>query len=622
VVPSRDDGPSVLPFRPSEPVASRFAGSRRGGAFAIALVILVVASSVVWASPQLQVSPGPLASAHAKLEGITNCQQCHEAGRTLSAERCLTCHRPIASRMAAKSGVHRAVTGECQRCHVEHRGADADLRRLNRQTFDHAAETGFALDGLHAKPTVTCASCHKKRTFLAARPACDSCHADPHKGKLGLDCTKCHRTTVAFKQSRTQFDHATARFPLTGAHRGVACEKCHVDRVFRGLAFDDCTPCHKNSHRRPLGRTCASCHVTERWAAAASGFDHVKTGFTLAGAHVQVACAKCHTAGVRTALAHDRCAACHSNPHRESVREDCGKCHNESGFRKATFDHAARTGFALLDRHAGLECRKCHTSLSAPDVPLALKALDFRGASRDCGSCHKDQHKGEFGRFCESCHRPATFKTAGFTHPRAQEFFAGSHQGLTCAKCHVRPADPRIPRPGPEPAPGRATPPSTACSACHADVHLGQVGAACDRCHSVDAPKFKPTRFSHDAGPFPLAGKHAVAACVKCHPSQTAAFPSGAGTATRLRPVSNECRACHQDVHLGQVEGTCARCHTAATFKVTSFDHVGLDNLFGVATHSRLPCRSCHKTETGRFPAGWGTALRLRVGRTCLECHP
>ena len=626
-MPSRRGGLPVASFRLPEPAApkparTRSVGIRSAGIWLVALTLLLAASSLAAAAPQLQVSPGPLASAHGKLEGITNCQKCHDAGRELAADRCLACHRPIADRIAAKKGVHRAVAGDCRRCHAEHRGADADLRRLDRTAFDHAAETGFALDGLHAKLATNCASCHKTRSFLAARPACDSCHADPHKAKLGRDCAKCHRTTVAFKQSRTQFDHATARFQLTGAHREVACEKCHADRAFRGLAFDDCTPCHKASHRRTMGPACSSCHVTERWAAAARGFDHAKSGFTLVGAHTQVACAKCHSAGVRTALAHDRCAACHANPHRESVREDCGKCHGETTFRKGTFDHAARTGFALAGRHDGLECRKCHTSLSAPDVPLALKVLDFRGASRDCGSCHKDQHKGEFGRFCESCHRPATFKTAGFTHPRAQEFFAGSHQGLTCAKCHVRPADPRIPRPGPEPSPGRATPPSTACSACHADVHLGQVGAACDRCHSVDAPKFKPTRFSHDAGPFPLAGKHAVAACVKCHPSQTAAFPSGAGTAKRLRPVSNECRACHQDVHLGQVEGTCARCHTAATFKVTSFDHVGLDNLFGVATHSRLPCRSCHKTETGRFPAGWGTALRLRVGRTCLECHP
>jgi hypothetical protein len=612
-VPNRGDAPTVSWSR-------RLASTARGSALLLALLLAVAGRSA--ASPQLQVSPGPLSGAHAKFEGITNCQKCHDAGRALSAARCLACHKPIADRIARKSGVHRAVAGDCSRCHAEHRGTDADLRRLDRQTFDHATETGFALDGLHGKVAANCAACHKTRSFIAARPACDSCHADVHKGTLRGDCTRCHRTTIAFKQTRTAFDHATARFQLTGAHRDVACEKCHVDRVYRPLVFDDCSSCHKVSHRRTLGRTCVSCHVTDRWAAAARGFDHGRSGFALAGAHAQVACAKCHTSGVRNALAHDRCGACHANLHRASVQEDCGKCHNETDFRKASFDHSTRTGFPLAGRHEGLECRKCHTSLSAPDVPLASKVLDFRGSSRDCGTCHKDQHKGEFGRSCESCHRALTFKAAGFVHPRAAEFFAGRHQGLTCAKCHVRPADPRVPRPPSDPLPGRATPPSMACGTCHADVHIGQVGPACDRCHTVAAPKFQPERFSHDAGVFPLAGRHATTACVKCHPLQIAAFPAGTGTAKRLLPVSGECLSCHRDPHLGQVEGSCARCHTAATFKMASFQHVGLDNLFGVATHARLPCRSCHKTETGRFPAGWGTGMRLRVGRTCLECHP
>lgn len=36
-------------------------------------------------------------------------------------------------------------------------------------------------------------------------------------------------------------------------------------------------------------------------------------------------------------------------------------------------------------------------------------------------------------------------------------------------------------------------------------------------------------------------------------------------------------------------------------------------------------CRSCHtdchKKETGTFPAGAGTAIRFRVGTTCVACH-
>jgi hypothetical protein len=160
-----------------------------------------------------------------------------------------------------------------------------------------------------------------------------------------------------------------------------------------------------------------------------------------------------------------------------------------------------------------------------------------------------------------------------------------------------------------------------ACSACHADVHLGQVGAACDRCHAVDAERFAPSRFSHAAASFALTGKHQAVACVKCHPPETRAFPGGSGTAKRLKPMAGECQACHKDPHLGQVAPRCATCHSTATFALTSYAHPGLEYTFSVGSHDRLPCKSCHKTETRQYPNGWGTALRLTVGRTCKDCH-
>ncbi len=110
------------------------------------------------------------------------------------------------------------------------------------RTFNHAAETGFrARRPARARRATNCAACHKTRSFLDARPACSTCHADVHKGALGTDCTRCHSTKVAFKQSRTQFDHTTARFQLTGAHREVACASCHKTSAFRGVEFATCS---------------------------------------------------------------------------------------------------------------------------------------------------------------------------------------------------------------------------------------------------------------------------------------------------------------------------------------------------------------------------------------------
>ncbi len=88
-------------------------------------------------------SPGKLSKPHAKLEGLDNCQKCHEPGRKVTAEKCLACHQPVAERIAAKKGVHRDVRGDCVSCHVEHAGVDAELRPFDPKTFDHKAETGI-----------------------------------------------------------------------------------------------------------------------------------------------------------------------------------------------------------------------------------------------------------------------------------------------------------------------------------------------------------------------------------------------------------------------------------------------------------------------------------------------
>jgi hypothetical protein len=568
---------------------------------------------------QVPIAPGPLAKAHATLEGVGNCSKCHEAGQELSPDRCLTCHKPIADRMARRVGVHRDVTGRCEACHMEHRGVGADLRPMDTRRFNHAIETGFALENRHAKLAANCSACHKKRSFLDARTACSSCHKDVHKGSLGTDCTKCHSTEAVFKDARRDFNHSRAAFQLTGAHQRAACEKCHAAGVFKGLRFDTCSSCHKTPHRNELGPSCTACHTTASWTTRT--IEHGRTGFALAGAHQQLACAKCHTSGVRTALRFDTCSACHANPHRSSVKDDCRKCHTEASFKGGKFDHATQTGFALTGRHEPLACRKCHTGIAAADAPMAQKLIDFSGASPACVTCHKDEHKGDFGRTCDGCHRSDTFKAAGFVHPRTPAFYAGRHAGVPCVKCHTRPADIQAARAGLPAVPPRAKNPATTCDACHADPHLGQVGTACERCHAIDAAKFAASRFSHDSARFKLSGRHKTIECAKCHVSETRAYPSGTGTARRFSAISSECLACHKDPHLGQVDLQCATCHGTSSFKLLAYTHRGMDDLFA-GFHGRLSCRSCHKTETGQFPAGPGTAMRLKLSRACVACHP
>jgi hypothetical protein len=307
----------------------------------------------------------------------------------------------------------------------------------------------------------------------------------------------------------------------------------------------------------------------------------------------------------------DQCSACHVNVHRESIKGDCRACHTEATFTAASFDHGKRTGFALEGKHDGLACARCHTNVSGTSVPLAKKVLDYRGAETACVSCHgdKDPHKGQFGRRCDACHRPSTFNVKDFRHPRAPDFYGGQHGAVACEKCHV-----------PVGMPTRAEAPSMECVSCHSDVHIGQLGNACERCHAVAGAKFAAVNFSHERSRFALTGKHRTTDCAKCHRTETRAFLGRTGTAVSFKPVSTECRVCHTDPHLGQVDARCETCHQTTSFAVTAFVHRGLDDFFG-GFHGKYACADCHKMESGRFPAGEGKAVRFQVGRTCTSCH-
>jgi hypothetical protein len=598
------------------------------------------------------ISPGPLSRPHAGLEGLSKCQSCHERGQKVTAEKCLACHRPIADRIARRSGVHASVRGDCVTCHSEHAGVDGELRPFDQKGFNHAAVTRFALDGKHAPVAGQCASCHKARSFLTLKSSCSSCHMDVHRGALGPDCAACHSTKTAFKDLGGQFNHAKAAFPLLGAHRAVACAACHVNGRFKGLKFAACTDCHRDPHarpavigvaaaqRQPFGPTCTACHTNDSWRTRK--INHTsQTAFPLNGRHASVDCVACHRqSAVRVQLKGDTCAACHADPHKGTFRQDCKACHNESSFKDAPFDHAATT-FALTGKHQGLACGACHknaalTSTAAPPRrgaatprpaprtaprPSAV-AADFRGLKTACVSCHADVHQTELGVSCETCHSTSTFKLPGYVHPRFPTFFSGQHAGVACAKCHTPEAPTRPIRSGAPVVRVKFRGATTTCVSCHRDVHLGQVGQSCETCHSVQKAQFALASFSHATTSFALTGRHETIACALCHKTETGAFPSGTGTAVRLKPMAGECRACHEDPHLGQVVQQCETCHTTHTFTVSAYRHQNRSlSQFFTGRHLTASCAACHKITTGQFPAGPGATISFQADTQCVACH-
>jgi len=569
------------------------------------------------------VSPGPLAKAHSSLEGLSNCEKCHERGRRVTPAKCLTCHAPIAQRIQQKKGIHKEAGSGCVTCHVDHAGVDGELRPFDRVNFNHGADTGFALTGLHAPLAAKCDSCHKTRSFLTASPACGSCHTDTHKGSLGSSCEKCHSTGVSFASARTSFDHAATAFALNGAHRTVACASCHKGAGFKVANSSSCATCHTTPHPRAMSTNCTSCHSVETWRTRR--FDHSRTAFALVGQHATVDCAACHKApATRVKPASATCAACHRDPHQGTFKQDCRSCHSERGFAGAAFDHAGDAGFALTSGHAGLTCKSCHKTISAPGQRRATQNLDYRGLQPACATCHDDPHASELGPSCTTCHSTATFRVAAYSHATHPDLFTGRHAPLACDACH-KPAGPPVVAAASRAPAARVLPrftgTPTECASCHQDVHMGQVSRDCASCHSLQAVRFAPDRFTHDQAAFKLTARHAPVACASCHKKETGEFPAGHGAAVRLTGLGTTCASCHADVHFGQLRDRCESCHTAETFKVARYEHQSPPPDFFVGRHLRAACSACHERRTRDFPSGRGTAVEFGVNPRCVTCH-
>ncbi len=581
------------------------------------------------------VSPGPLHRTHASLEGITGCLQCHTVGRGVSASKCLGCHAPVAQRIAQKQGIHKAVTDDCVACHVEHAGADAELRPFDLTRFDHQADTGFALDGLHAPIASDCAKCHTTRSFLTASQNCASCHEDAHKGTLGADCATCHTTAVGFAQTKARFDHGRTAFPLTGAHTKTDCASCHAPGTYAVKAFGSCASCHTDPHTPRFDAACATCHTTDTWRT--TRVDHSRTAFPLRGLHADVRCVSCHQQpALRASLPSATCASCHDDPHDGVFPGDCATCHTEDGFRKVTpggFDHSS-TRFPLVDRHAELGCVACHTdpepagrprATSAAAPPAAARA--FTGLDTTCVSCHVDVHRGELGTSCETCHAARTFEVGAFSHARPRPFFDGEHADLTCAQCHspehggttgARLLASSDRAPDAIVRVGFTATPDT-CGSCHMDVHLGQVGERCETCHAVETPAFGVASFDHGTTTFALDGAHAPLLCESCHAVETGAFPAGHGTARRLTGIGTDCVSCHQDPHDGELGMDCSGCHGTRSFSILRYTHRNARALrdFFVGRHV-TSCQACHKRQA---IAGQRVMTLYRESTACTACH-
>jgi hypothetical protein len=358
----------------------------------------------------------PLLGRHVTLD----CQQCHGEmtryqykGTPLT---CYGCHRVDYQKTKNPDHAAAGFSTECSLCHKENAFAWGT-------GFDHTL-TSFPLVGAHR--TTSCTSCHKTADFRNTPIQCVACHqpgyqstTDPNHtaAQFPTTCQTCH-TPAAWKPS--VFSHDNTSFPLTGAHRAVACKDCHVNNRYAGLSAS-CADCHLTDFRNStspnhttLGfpQTCAQCHSTTSWRPAT--FDHSTTTFPLTGTHVTTACASCHVNG-NYQLVYADCYQCHSadfakptNPNHVTAgfSHQCQTCHTTAVWKPSTFNHDAQYFKIYSGQHRGrwTQCTQCHPNPSSY-------------SSFTCISCHEHDQTSTDGRHrsvsgyvysatsCYSCHK-------------------------------------------------------------------------------------------------------------------------------------------------------------------------------------------------------------------------
>lgn len=589
--------------------------------FVVALVVATMGVSVPTRAQFL--SPGPLSREHASLEGTDHCDDCHSGGRDVVQSKCLGCHGDVGARISGSAGLHgREYRGQaCVRCHVEHRGRAAPQVRWNPRTFEHR-QAGWRLEGGHQR--VECNGCHNRRnrrgarTFLGLSTSCQSCHQDPHQGRLGTTCNDCHGEQAWSAVRLDRFDHTRTRFPLRGGHSRVDCARCHRDPPqWSGIQFRSCANCHDDPHAGRYRRECGECHNEQAW----DNLEDMRAahpGLSLGGGHSRVSCQACHGSDVtRPPGRGSRCLSCHRSVHEAAFGDNCASCHRSIRWRglpeNVALSAHAQTPFPLGGRHREIDCARCHDPNRS--AQQRYRELTF---SR-CTDCHEDRHGGVFARrdggACEPCHSDAGFSPSTFTvalHRTTQFPLQGRHQAVPCTRCH----------PGERP---RLTWHVSAprCDSCHENPHGNQFATemqrgGCAGCH-VPAGWEQP---NIDHSQWPLIGAHEVTPCNGCHTPSEDDRRQAHGASYRGLP--RECEGCHQDVHAGQFRLTdpvrgCDVCHTAASFHMRRFDHTAIADFPLQGAHRRTRCTGCHREERLRD----GTNVRrYRLGyRACSDCH-
>ncbi|MBK9514654.1 MAG: hypothetical protein IPO05_13760 [Flavobacteriales bacterium] len=329
---------------------------------------------------------------------------------------------------------------------------------------------------------------------------------------------------------------------------------------------------------------------------------HEQNGFALVGAHGNLTCTDCHTAG--NPLQFDRvgndCFSCHQNDYATTISPDhaaagfstdCIECHDPMGAGWHT-TNVVHDFFPLTMGHAIQDCAQCHTT------------GNFSDASPECLTCHQQDFNSTtnpnhqaagFSTDCATCHTTAPgWSPATYDHTVWP--LVGSHIPVSCDQCHN----------------GNYSNTPNTCEGCHmpdynSSVDPNHVTAGlptdCAQCHNEGS--WDNATFDHNLTDFPLTGMHVNVNCIECHAAGYTNTPTN-------------CDACHMADYTGTVEPNhtqadfatdCTQCHTTDGWTPSSYDHMNATGFALNGSHANVNCNQCHSSGYVNTP------------NTCEGCH-
>lgn len=452
----------------------------------------------------------------------------------------------------------------------------------------------------HARFEQKCDKCHELFDRSRQRKLCRDCHeqidTDIKKktnfhGKIHdiaeRECHSCHtdhkgRDMDIIQFDEEVFDHNRTNFTLNGAHKLLACKTCHKKDRFYRLPKHDCFDCHErdDSHKSSMGDKCENCHIEAAWIPAV--FNHAKTDFPLRNNHRNVGCQYCHV-NERYKDTPKNCYFCHylDDVHKGDRGIKCHECHYDERWSRIEFNHDKDTNFKLNEAHKRLLCEDCHEGNVFKDKVKTV-----------CYACHEDHdaHNGNYGKRCAECHTEEDWRKIDFNHDKDTKFkLKGAHKDLICEACHKGHLfDEKTP---------------DECNGCHGmdDVHAGQEGQACTKCHNEKGWTVKVI-FDHDLTKFPLHGSHPLLTCEDCHVSGM------------YKEAKVSCNACHEkdDVHKKKLTVKCELCHGATDWLIWQFDHDTQSDYPLDGKHKGLDCHACHSEPIKK---------KIELPKNCFGCH-